>query len=93
MLVVRDNAAMGGFEMTSGDAVAFVEYRRDGDLIVLTRTEVPAALSGQGVGSKLVRGVLDRIRAEDVKVVPRCRFVAAWVECHPEYRDLIADAG
>jgi uncharacterized protein len=73
--------------------VAFVEYRREGSRIVLVHTEVPEALSSQGVGSKLVRGVLDRARAEGAKMVPRCEFVAAYVERHPEYRDLPADDG
>jgi predicted GNAT family acetyltransferase len=81
---------MGRFEMTSGDAIAFVEYRRDGDLIVLTRTEVPDALSGQGVGSRLVAGALDRIRSEGAAVVARCEFVAAFIRRHPGYRDLEA---
>ncbi len=90
---VKDNPALGRFEMGSGDGTAFVEYRRAGDRIALLHTEVPEALSGQGVGSKLVRAVLDRIRAEGLKVVPRCEFVAAYVDRHPEYRDLLADRG
>ena len=57
------------------------------------RTGVPEAPSGQAAGSKLVRGTLDILRAEGAKVVPRCEFVAAYVERHPEYRDLLADAG
>ena len=91
---VEDNPAMRRFEMASGGAVAIVEYERAGDRrIALLHTEVPDALSGQGVGSKLVRGVLDTLRAEGSRVVPRCEFVAAYVERHPEYRDLLADAG
>ena len=91
---VKDNQAASRFEMTSGGAVAFVEYERaGGGRIALLHTEVPEALSGQGVGSKLVRGVLDRIRAAGARVVPRCEFVAAYVERHPEYRDLLDDAG
>ncbi len=90
MSEVRDNPALGRFEVASGGAVAFVEYRRAGDgRIALLHTEVPEALSGQGVGSKLVRGTLDAVRAEGLKVVPRCEFVAAYVERHPEYRDLL----
>ena len=89
----RDNPAASRFEMTSGDSTAFVEYRRAAERIVLVHTEVPDALSGQGVGSKLVRGTLDAVRAEGLKVVPRCEFVAAYVERHPEYRDLLADEG
>jgi predicted GNAT family acetyltransferase len=90
MLVVRDNPALGRFEMPSGGAIAFVEYRRDGDRIVLTHTEVPDALSGQGVGSKLVAGVLDRIRSEGATVVAQCGFVAAFIRRHPGYHGLEA---
>ncbi len=87
---VKDNQAASRFEMCSGGAVAFVEYERaGGGRIALLHTEVPEALSGQGVGSKLVRGTLDAVRAEGLKVVPRCEFVAAYVERHPEYRDLL----
>ncbi len=91
---VKDNQAASRFEMTSGGAVAFVEYERTGGgRIALLHTEVPEALSGQGVGSKLVRGVLDTLRAQGSRVVPRCEFVAAYVERHPEYRDMVADEG
>ncbi len=91
---VKDNPAMDRFEMGSGASTAFVEYRRAGDgRIALLHTEVPEALSGQGVGSKLVGGTLDAVRAEGLKVVPRCEFVAAYIERHPEYRDLLADKG
>jgi uncharacterized protein len=91
MLAVSDNPPMSRFEMTSGDAVAFVEYRRDGDRIVLTRTEVPdAALSGQGVGSKLVAGVLDGIRSRRGTVVAQCEFVSAFIRRHPGYHGVEA---
>ena len=90
---VEDNSAASRFGMGSGDGTAFVEYRRAGDRIALLHTEVPEALSGQGVGSKLVRGTLDAVRAEGLKVVPRCEFVAAYIGRHPEYRDLLADEG
>ena len=93
---VEDNPALSRFEKRNGGAVAvaFVEYERSGDgRIALLHTEVPEALSGQGVGSRLVRGTLDAVRAEGLKVVPRCEFVAAYVARHPEYRDSLADEG
>ena len=91
---VEDNPALSRFEMRSGGAVAFVEYRRAGDgRVALLHTEVPEALSGQGVGSRLVRGVLDRIRAEGGKVVPRSEYVASYVERRAEYPDLQAHEG
>ena len=88
---IRNNSAMRRFEMMSGENVAFVEYDKKGDRVTLTHTEVPKALSGQGVGSKLAQGVLDQLRADGAKVVPRCEFVAAFVKRHPEYSDLIVE--
>jgi hypothetical protein len=53
MSEVRDNPAASPFEVASGGAVAFAEYRREGgDRIVLTHTEVREALSGGGAGSR-----------------------------------------
>ena len=91
MLMVSDNPAMHRFEMTTGNAVAFVEYQRVGGQIILTHTEVPEAMSGQGVGSKLVAGVLDKIRSEGAKVVAQCEFVAAFMERHPGYQSVAAE--
>ena len=54
---------------------------------------MPEALSGKGVGAKLVSGTLDAVRAEGLQVVPRCEFVAAYIERHSEYRDLLAHEG
>jgi uncharacterized protein len=92
MLTIRDNQATRRFEMASGDAIAFVAYRRSGNQVVLTHTEVPEAMSGQGVGSKLVSGALDALRAEGVTVVPECEFVAKFIQRHPGYQSLVAES-
>jgi uncharacterized protein len=88
---VTDSPAASRFELLSDAGAVFVQYHREGDIIVLTHTEVPQALSGRGIGSKLVRGTLDRLREENVKIVPRCEFVAAFIERHPEYMDLVTE--
>ena len=91
---VQDNHARSRFELDAGDgAVAFLDYERRGDVVVLIHTEVPAALSGRGIGQRLVRGVLDAVRAEGRRIVPRCSFVAGYVARHPEYQDLVAQPG
>ena len=90
---VTDNTTQSRFELNVEGAVAFAEYVMDGDTIVLTHTEVPAALSGEGIGSALARGVLDNVRRRGLKVLPRCEFMAAYIERHPEYGDLLAPAG
>ncbi len=74
MSEVKDNPAASRFEMASGGAVAFVEYERTGDgRIALVHTEVPEALSGKGVGSKLVSGTLDAVRGTAARLGVRLR--------------------
>ena len=54
---VRDNAERHRFELDAGGHVAFSNYKRDGGTLTIMHTEVPAALSGKGIGSALVRGL------------------------------------
>ncbi len=89
MAEVTDNKPLNRFEMDVGGTAAVVEYVREPNRIILVHTEVPAALAGQGVGSRLAKAVLDRLRAEGTKVVPKCEFIAAYIERHPEYNDLV----
>jgi uncharacterized protein len=86
---VRDNKAEQEFELMVGGGRAIAAYQREGDRIVFTHTEVPPALEGRGVGSRLVRGALDQVRDAGLKVVPQCSFVRAYIQRHPEYRDLL----
>lgn len=87
---IRDNPARHRFELDVDGHIAFSEYTRSGPVVTLRHTEVPPALNGRGIGSTLVRGVLDLLRAQGAKVVPRCPFVKAYIDKHAEYADLLA---
>jgi predicted GNAT family acetyltransferase len=87
---VRDNLQLHRFELDAEGLVAFSNYKRDGKTLTIMHTEVPPALNGKGVGSALVRGVLDLARAQNMKIVPLCPFVAAYIAKHAEYADLLA---
>ena len=88
---VKNNRAEKRFELETEAGTAIAAYRLSrGDRIVFTHTEVPQALEGQGIGSALIRGALEQVRAEGLKVVPACAFVRAWIERHPEAQDLLA---
>jgi uncharacterized protein len=86
---VRDNVQRHRFELDAEDHVAFSNYKREAGTLTIMHTEVPAKLNGKGIGSALARGLLDIARAEKLKVVPRCPFVAGYIAKHPEYADLL----
>lgn len=87
---VTDNRAEGRYELKAEGRTAIAAYRLSGERIVFTHTEVPSALEGKGIGSALIRGALDQVREEGLKVVPACPFVKAYIDKHPEYSDLLA---
>jgi predicted GNAT family acetyltransferase len=86
---VRDNAAQHRFELEVEGHMATLYYRLEPGVITLVHTEVPEALGGRGVGSTLVRGALEAIRAKGLKLVVKCPFVAAYMGKHPEFNDLV----
>jgi len=90
---VRDDPARQRYELQVEGALAFINYRRNGHIVSMTYPEVPAALRGGGVGSRLVEGALGLVRERGEKVVPLCSFVASHIRRHPEHHDLLADGG
>ncbi|MEV7330323.1 GNAT family N-acetyltransferase [Micromonospora sp. NPDC093244] len=90
--LVEDNPAKNRFEILVDDALAgFTAYVPRGEVLVLTHTEVDPGFQGKGVASALIRGALDAIRARGGRLVPQCPFVAAFVDKHPEYADLVVE--
>jgi predicted GNAT family acetyltransferase len=91
MSEVVDNTARSRFEVDVDGLPAVAEYVMNGDTITFTHTHVPAHHQGQGIGESLAKAALDSARERHLKVVPQCAFIAAYIEAHPEYKDLLAE--
>jgi predicted GNAT family acetyltransferase len=87
---VRDNPALSRFELDADGVTAVANYRLAGGVMTFTHTEVPPQARGRGIASRLIAGALAAARARELKVVARCAFVSAYIERHPEFRDLVA---
>jgi uncharacterized protein len=85
---VVHNKSKSRFEMELGGQLAVAEYRRDGDRILFTHTEVPPQFRGHGLAEKIVLFGLEAARRENLRVVPLCSYVAHVLQRHPEYRKL-----
>lgn len=81
---VTHNEAKGQFELALGDEKAVLQYRRTANSITLIHTEVPPAERGHGLGNQLIRAALDFAHFNQLKVVPVCPFVKAYLQKHPE---------
>jgi predicted GNAT family acetyltransferase len=91
-IVVADRPEAGRYEISvDGKLVGFVTYRLAPGEISFPHTEINPAKEGQGLGSRLVAYALDDARVRGLAVHPVCPFVAAYIEDHLEYGDLVAE--
>jgi predicted GNAT family acetyltransferase len=88
-LAIRHEPDARRFVADVGGKTAYISYRQvDGQLLELDHTYVPRESRGGGVASELTVHALEYARERGYHVVPSCPFVAAYIERHPEYREL-----
>jgi len=46
---------------------------------------------GRGLATQLVRGTLDRMRAQGRPILPLCPVVKGFIAKHPDYLDLVPE--
>ena len=93
-IVVADNPAEGRYEIrVDGDLAGVAEYRDRGGRRIFVHTVIDDAFAGRGLGNRLAAGALDDAIGRGLPIVPRCPFIRAYLERHPEYRTRIAGAG
>jgi predicted GNAT family acetyltransferase len=85
---IRDNPGEGRYELlVDGEPAGFAEYRDREERRIFVHTVVDPAYAGRGLGNRLAKGVLDDALDRGLHVVPRCPFIRAWLERHPEYAE------
>ncbi len=84
-----DNTEAKRYEFHIDGLVPKIEYIKTKDKIYLTHTEVPQALEGKGIGTALVRQVLEDVEEKELTLVPMCPFVAMYIKRHPKWKSLV----
>ena len=88
---VKDVPEANRYEIRDGDQLlGHADYERRGESVVFTHTEVDQDSGRKGLGSTLVQGALDDVRAKGGSVVAECSFVRGYIEKHEQYADLLA---
>lgn len=89
-VTVRHDEARSRFSIETEGHLAHADYSLDGGRIVFTHTFVPPELRGRGLAEHLARAALAHARQHHLRVVPACAYIAAFIERHREFRDLLA---
>lgn len=90
--ITHTGASDGGRYTLTGDGrpIGELDYREHDGVRTFTHTGVRGGHEGQGLAARLVRRGLDDARADGVRVVGRCSYVAAYLDRHPDDQDLVA---
>jgi predicted GNAT family acetyltransferase len=75
--------------LVDGELAGVLEYKVRRDRIALVHTEVLPAFRGQGIATELARFALHDARQRHRGVIAVCPSVQAYLERHPEERDVV----
>jgi uncharacterized protein len=81
---VVNNPQKRQFEIKLGQEIGLLAYRQRPGQIELMHTEVPISQRGKGVGEQIVKFALEYARQNQLRVIPSCKFVQAYLKRHPE---------
>jgi uncharacterized protein len=90
MHAVRNNVPLNRYELETEAGLAVANYRPLPGAVAIFHTEVPLPLRGRTIGARLVKGVLEDLSRQGLKVIPQCSFVRAFIARHPEFKALLA---
>lgn len=88
-LTIVHNMDKHRFESALDDKLARADYRMANGEMRIHHTEVPAAFEGRGIAAALVRAAIGYARENDLRVVPACPYVRAYMVKHPDTQDLL----
>jgi predicted GNAT family acetyltransferase len=90
MSQVADSLERSRYELVEQGLVAYADYRRQDDRLLVTYVYAPPELRGGGTAGRLMEGVLADARDKGLKVVPICGYAAAYIRRHRRHHDLLA---
>jgi predicted GNAT family acetyltransferase len=69
----------------------YVEYTMEDNKLNLYHTFTDPALRGKGLAAQVVRAALEFAKENNLKVVPTCSYVHAFITKNKEYQKLVAN--
>jgi predicted GNAT family acetyltransferase len=89
-VTVLDAPVRVRYEVYVGSVLAgHAAYRCRPGLVTVLHREIDTAFEGRGVGSELIRRMLDDIRSREARVLAVCPFGRGFLQRHPEYVDVV----
>lgn len=88
---LKDNKTQHALELWVEGKRSFIGYELEGDKMYLMHTEVPEEQTGEGIAADLVEKSFVYLEKNNLKAVPACSYVRAFLKRHPEWNRIIAE--
>ena len=90
---LRDNPALGRYELLDQGQVVFADYRRDGARVFIDHVEAPPSLRGTGAAGRFMEALVADARGKGLTLVPICSYAVHWLQRHPELAHGVVSVG
>jgi predicted GNAT family acetyltransferase len=89
---VTRNDVSGRYELRAdGELLSWARYTVDGDVVTVPYVETEPKHRGHNFSATLMAGVVDDLRARDLRIEPLCWVARSYVESLPDAVTLLAD--
>ena len=88
-LEVTHNEAENRFEIWIDHQLSKLDYNIHDNTIVMMHVGVYPDHRGRGIAGKLTHVALEYAKEKNLRVIPMCSYVAAYIRKHPQYSDLM----
>lgn len=90
-VTVQHNDELDRYEaLLDGELIGQLDYRIDGDRIVMFHTEVDRRHGGRGIAGQLAEVALRRAQADELRVVPSCSYIGDYIARNPQHLELVS---
>jgi uncharacterized protein len=86
---LTDDAGASRLTLQFEGGEVFSDYRRAGEVLLLTHVEADLGLRGAGAAGQFMQAVVDWARARGQRLEPRCSYAVHWFARHPEAGDVL----
>jgi uncharacterized protein len=87
-LQIIHNPAENRFEVRIDGLLSKLDYIVNGDTIVMTHVGVHPQHRGGGVAGKITQVALEYSKEKNLRVIPMCSYVGAYIRRNPQYLEL-----
>jgi predicted GNAT family acetyltransferase len=78
------------YELAFPDGVVWADYSRQGDTLAILHVEAEPQLRNTGAAGQFMQALVDRARADGLKLRPVCGYAVMWLRRHRDSQDVVS---